>query len=133
MTKANYPEEYRYTDEHEWVHVDGDQATIGITDHAQDQLGDVVFVELPKVNAKLQATVSFGTVESVKAVSDLYAPMSGEVVEVNESLVDKPEKLNEDPHGEGWLVKVRIEDKNELAKLMNAEKYQEFIAAETES
>jgi len=128
-----YPEEYRYTEEHEWVEVDGDQATIGITHHAQDQLGDVVFVELPKVGIQLHATISFGTVESVKAVSDIYAPVGGEVVEINESLVDAPEKLNEDPHGDGWLIKIRLSDKNELKNLQTAEEYQKYIAAESES
>ncbi len=128
-----YPEEYSYTEEHEWVEVDGDVATIGITHHAQDQLGDVVFVELPKVGAKLHGTVSFGTVESVKAVSDIYAPVGGEVIEVNESLIDAPEKLNDDPHGDGWLVKIRLSDKNELKSLMTANAYQKYIAAESES
>ncbi len=128
-----YPEEYRYTEEHEWVDVQGGQATIGITHHAQNQLGDVVFVELPKVGAQLHATISFGAVESVKAVSDIYAPVGGEVVEVNESLVDAPEKLNEDPHGDGWLIKIRLRDKNELKNLLPAEAYQAHIAAESES
>ena len=128
-----YPEEYRYTEEHEWVDVHGGQATIGITHHAQNQLGDVVFVELPKVGAQLHATISFGAVESVKAVSDIYAPVGGEVVEVNESLVDAPEKLNEDPHGDGWIVKIQLSDKNELKNLLTAESYQAYIAAESES
>ena len=128
-----YPEEYRYTKEHEWVDVHGGQATIGITHHAQNQLGDVVFVELPKVGAQLHATISFGAVESVKAVSDIYAPVGGEVVEVNESLVDAPEKLNEDPHGDGWIVKIQLSDKNELKNLLAAESYQAYIAAESES
>ena len=128
-----YPEEYGYTEEHEWVLVDGDEATIGITHHAQDQLGDVVFVELPKAGATLQATASFGTVESVKAVSDIYAPVGGEVIEVNESLIDAPEKLNDDPHGDGWLVKIKLIDKNELKSLMTADAYQKYIAAESES
>ena len=128
-----YPEEYSYTEEHEWVDVHGGQATIGITHHAQDQLGDVVFVELPKVGAQLHASISFGAVESVKAVSDTYAPVGGEVVEVNESLVDAPEKLNEDPHGDGWLIKIRLHDKNELKDLLSAEEYQAYIAAESES
>ncbi len=128
-----YPEEYRYTEEHEWVDVQGGQATIGITHHAQNQLGDVVFVELPKVGAQLHASISFGAVESVKAVSDTYAPVGGEVVEVNESLVDAPEKLNEDPHGDGWLIKIRLHDKNELKNLLTVEAYQAYIAAESES
>ena len=128
-----YPEEYRYTEEHEWVDVHGGQATIGITHHAQNQLGDIVFVELPKTGTQLHASISFGTVESVKAVSDIYAPVGGEVAEVNESLVDAPEKLNEDPHGDGWIVKIQLSDKNELKNLLTAAAYQEYIAAESES
>ena len=128
-----YSEDYRYTKEHEWIKVDGDTATVGITDHAQDQLGDVVFVELPKAGAKLQAAQSFGTVESVKAVSDIYAPVSGEVTEINEALVDTPEQLNQDPHGAGWLIRLKIADKTELEKLMTAQQYQDYIAAEKES
>jgi glycine cleavage system H protein len=128
-----YPEEYGYTEEHEWVKADGDQATIGITHHAQDQLGDVVFVELPKVGTQLHATISFGTVESVKAVSDIYAPVGGKVIQVNESLIDAPERLNDDPHGDGWLVKIQLSDKNELKTLMTANDYQQYIAAESES
>ncbi len=128
-----YPKDYRYTKEHEWVSVAGDVATIGITSHAQDQLGDVVFVELPAVNAKLHAGQTFGTVESVKAVSDIYSPISGDVIEINEELIDAPEKINEDPHGDGWLVKARIANKGELDSLMSAEDYQQYVAAETES
>jgi glycine cleavage system H protein len=128
-----YPTDYRYTKEHEWIKAEGDSATVGITAHAQDQLGDVVFVELPKVGAKLQSAQSFGTVESVKAVSDIYAPVSGEVTEINEALVDTPEKLNEDPHGQGWLIRLKLSDKMELSKLMTAEQYQEYVAAEKES
>jgi glycine cleavage system H protein len=128
-----YPKEYRYTEEHEWVHVADGVATIGITDHAQDQLGDVVYVELPDVESQVEASQSFGTVESVKAVSDIYAPVSGEVVKVNESLVDKPEKINSDPHGAAWLIKVRMSDPSQIEPLMTAEKYQQYIAAETES
>ncbi len=128
-----YPEEYRYTKQHEWVKVDGDTALVGITNHAQDQLGDVVFVELPKVNAKLHREDSFGTVESVKAVSDIYAPLSGDVLEINEDLVDAPEKLNEDPHGDGWLIKIKIEDKMELETLLSAADYQAYVSAETGS
>ena len=133
MNNDMYPEDYQYTREHEWVNVKGDEALIGITHHAQDQLGDVVFVELPKVGAALHAALSFGTVESVKAVSDIYAPVGGEVIEVNESLIDAPEVLNQDPHGEGWLIKIRIRDKNELRNLMTAEDYAAYVAAETES
>jgi len=128
-----YPKEYRYTEEHEWVHVADGVATIGITEHAQDQLGDVVYVELPDVESQVEASQSFGTVESVKAVSDIYAPVSGEVVKVNELLVDKPEKINSDPHGAAWLIKVRMSDPKQIESLMTAEKYQQYIAAETES
>ena len=128
-----YPAQYRYTKEHEWVRVAGDEATVGITHHAQEQLGDVVYVELPQVGAAIHAAQSFGTVESVKAVSDLYAPMSGKVTAVNESLVDAPEVLNEDPHAKGWLIRARISDKHEIEKLMTAEDYQSYVAAEAES
>ena len=126
-----YPDEYRYTQEHEWVRVQGESALVGITDHAQDQLGDVVFVELPEAGAKLQAGNPFGTVESVKAVSDIYAPISGDVLEVNESLLDAPEKVNEDPRGEGWLVRMTVFDISEIRALMNAEEYSKYVAAET--
>lgn len=125
-----YPTEYRYTREHEWVHVEGDGATVGITHHAQDQLGDVVFVELPSVGAKLQAQGPFGAVESVKAVSDIYAPISGDVTEINESLVDRPETINEDPHGKGWLVKLRVFDLSEVQALMSAQQYADYVAEE---
>lgn len=128
----DYPTNYRYTREHEWLRLDGDTATVGITHHAQDQLGDVVFVELPGVGAKLQAEGAFGAVESVKAVSDIYSPLSGDVTEVNESLIDAPEKINEDPHGDGWLIRVTVFDRNEIDKLMTSEQYAEYVAAETE-
>ncbi len=125
-----YPSEYRYTNEHEWIKVDRGLATVGITHHAQDQLGDVVFVELPDVGAKLQANGVLGTVESVKAVSDIYAPISGDVIEVNEALMDAPETLNSDPHGEGWLARLKVFDATELEALMNAEQYAQYVAAE---
>ena len=128
-----YPNEFRYTREHEWVNIDGDTATVGITDHAQDQLGDVVFVELPQLGVRTQSMQSFGTVESVKAVSDVYSPLTGQVTEVNETLVDAPEKLNESPHGDGWLIKLQIEDRTEIETLMTAEAYQAYIDAEKES
>ncbi len=128
-----YPSEFRYTKEHEWVSVDGDTATVGITDHAQDQLGDVVFVELPQAGVRTQAMQSFGTVESVKAVSDIYAPLTGQISAVNETLVDTPEQLNESPHEKGWLIKIKIEDKTELDNLLSAEEYQAYIDAEKES
>ncbi len=121
------PEELQYTRSHEWVRTEGDTATIGITDHAQDELGDVVFVELPEESDTFDAGDSFGTVESVKAVSDLYTPVGGEVVEINEVLNDSPEKINEDPYGEGWLVKVRLTDASETDALMDAGAYQELL------
>ena len=116
------PEELQYTRSHEWVRTEGDNATIGITDHAQDELGDVVFVELPEVGATLDAGDSFGTVESVKAVSDLYTPVGGEVTEVNEALNDQPEKINEDPYGEGWILKLQISDEGDLFSAADYEK-----------
>jgi glycine cleavage system H protein len=123
-----YPSDYRYTKEHEWVAVKNDVGTIGITDYAQHELGDVVFVELPKVGAKLKAGEPLGTVESVKAVSDVYAPISGEVTEVNEVLTGEPEKLNSDPHGAAWLLKVKIANPSELDSLMDTPKYEAFIS-----
>lgn len=125
-----YPPQYRYTKDHEWVHVSGESAEIGITHHAQDQLGDVVFVELPDVGARLRANGAFGTVESVKAVSDIYAPIGGDVTEVNEALIDNPELLNSDPHGAGWLVRVKVFDAAEIEALMDAAQYAEYAAAE---
>ena len=122
------PEELQYTRSHEWVRTEGDNATIGITDHAQDELGDVVFVELPEVGATLDAGDSFGTVESVKAVSDLYTPVGGEVIEVNEALDSSPEKINEDPYGEGWIVKLRVSD--EGADFLSASDYEQFLEEE---
>jgi glycine cleavage system H protein len=125
-----YPADYRYTKEHEWVRVSGDTAAIGITDYAQHELGDVVFVELPQVGAKITAGQSFGTVESVKAVSEIYAPASGEVIEVNTSLADRPEEINKDPHGAAWLIKVRLTSPAELNALMDAAAYQAYIDAQ---
>jgi len=123
-----YPANYRYTKEHEWVDAKGDIATIGITDYAQHELGDVVFVELPKPGARIEAGKSFGTVESVKAVSEIYAPAAGEVVEANGELHDTPEKINTDPHGAAWLIKVRLANPSELANLMDAKAYEAYIA-----
>jgi glycine cleavage system H protein len=123
-----YPKQFRYTKEHEWVEVKGDVATIGITDYAQHELGDVVFVELPKPGAKIETGKSFGTVESVKAVSEIYAPASGEVVEANGELHNTPEKLNTDPHGAAWLIKVRLANPAEVGKLMDAAAYETYIA-----
>jgi glycine cleavage system H protein len=125
-----YPENFRYTKEHEWILVEGDTATIGITHHAQEELGDIVYVDLPKVGAQLTAGNTFGSVESVKAVSDIYSPASGEVTEVNESLADAPEKLNADPHGAGWLVKLKLTNPSEAQSLMSAADYQAYIGAE---
>ncbi len=126
-----YPENFRYTKEHEWVMAEGDTGTIGITFHAQHELGDIVFVELPKVGTKLVKGEPFGSVESVKAVSEIFAPVSGEVFEVNESLSAAPEKLNEDPHGAAWLVKVRLSNPEELNELLSAAEYQSFLGAES--
>jgi glycine cleavage system H protein len=124
----NIPEDLQYTSSHEWVRIEGDTATIGITDHAQDELGDVVFIELPGEGDIFDAGESFGTVESVKAVSDLYAPVGGEVVEVNTSLEDAPEKINEDPYGEGWMVKLRTSDE---ADLLSPEEYEKVVEEES--
>jgi glycine cleavage system H protein len=121
------PEDLKYTREHEWVAIDGSVATIGITDHAQEQLGDVVFVELPAIGDRVEKADAFGVVESTKAVSDVYAPLSGEVAEVNDDLPDNPELINEDPYGDGWMVKVTIGDKADLDDLMTADEYRKFI------
>ena len=123
-----YRKDRRYTKEHEWLEVKGDLATIGITDHAQHELGDVVFVELPKTGAKIETGKSFGTVESVKAVSEIYAPASGEVLEVNGELQNKPETINSDPHGAAWLIKVRLTNAAGISDLMDAAAYEAYIA-----
>jgi glycine cleavage system H protein len=125
-----YPENLRYTKEHEWVRVEGDTGTIGITDHAQQELGDIVYVDLPKVGTRLEQGKTAGSVESVKAVSDIYAPVTGEVTEINQALADAPEKLNADPHGEAWLMKIKLSAPGELEKLMSAAEYQTYIGAE---
>ena len=125
-----YPANFRYTKEHEWVAVEGGVGTIGITDHAQQELGDVVYVDLPKPGDKVEAGKTFGSVESVKAVSDIFAPVSGEVAEINEGLKDSPEKLNQDPHGSAWLIKVRLSDPAEFDKLMAAADYEAYVGAE---
>jgi glycine cleavage system H protein len=122
-----YPTQYRYTKEHEWIEAKGDAATIGITDYAQHELGDVVFVELPAVGTKLVAGKTFGSVESVKAVSDIYAPVNGEVVEANGTLQNKPETINTDPHTAGWLVKIKLSNPAEVSALMDAAAYEAFI------
>ncbi|MBN2409254.1 MAG: glycine cleavage system protein GcvH [Candidatus Aminicenantes bacterium] len=122
-----YPKEFHFTKDHEWVKVEGDEATVGITDFAQKQLGDVVYVELPAVGTTLDIHQTIGVVESVKAVSDIYSPVSGEVVAVNEGLNDSPEKLNQDPHGQGWIIRLRLKNKGDLEKLMTAGDYEKFL------
>ena len=124
------PEDSRYAKSHEYVHVEGDVGTIGITDYAQKELGDVVFVELPSVGTQLDAADELGSIESVKAVSELFTPISGEVIEVNERLREKPELINTDPYGDGWMVRIRMTDATEVDELMNAEEYEEYIEAE---
>ena len=124
-----FPVDYRYTREHEWIKVNGNQATIGITDFAQSSLGDIVFVELPKVGDELQVGKTFGTVESVKAVSELYAPASGKVVAVNEELATAPEKINSDAHG-SWMLRVQLKDPGEVNKLMSADDYDKYVKEE---
>ena len=121
------PAELKYTQEHEWTKIEGDIATIGITDYAQGELGDIVYIELPAVGDSFNQGDSFGNIEAVKAVSDLYAPVSGEVVEVNEQLGDTPETINSDPYGAGWMVKVKLADPSELEDLMDASAYEELI------
>ena len=125
-----YPENFRYTKEHEWVRVEGDTGVIGITDHAQEQLGDIVYVDLPKPGTRVEQGKTLGSVESVKAVSDIYAPVSGEVVAVNDTLATSPEKLNADPHGEAWLVKIKLSAPNEIQQLLSAGDYQNYVGAE---
>ena len=125
-----YPPELLYTKDHEWVRVDESIGTIGITDYAQQQLGDIVFVELPKPGDHVTAKEVFGTVESVKAVSEVYSPVTGEIVAVNSKLQDAPEKINADPHGDGWLIRVRLADHRETEALMTAEQYQAYLKEE---
>lgn len=125
-----YPADYRYTKDHEWLKVDGAMGTIGITDYAQQELGDVVFVELPKVGVKMDKGQSFGSVESVKAVSDIFMPVSGEIAEINSMLVDSPEKLNKDPQGAAWLVKIRLNDPKEASALMDATAYEAYVSTQ---
>lgn len=126
-----YSADYRYTKDHEWIKMEGAIGTIGITDYAQQELGDVVFVELPKVGVKMNAGQSLGTVESVKAVSEIFTPVSGEITEINSALAETPEKLNKDPHGSAWLVKIRLADPAELSGLMDAAAYQSYISTQT--
>jgi len=127
MSMANVPKDLKYTREHEWAKQEGDRVRVGITAYAQEQLGDVVFVELPKVGAKVTANKAFGVVESVKAVSDLFAPVSGEVVETNAELTQKPEIVNADPYGKGWMIVVKPSNKTEWDRLLTAQQYEEFL------
>jgi glycine cleavage system H protein len=127
-----FPEGLKYSKEHEWVLVEGTSATIGITEFAQEELGDIVFVELPEVGEKIVKDDPFGAVESVKAVSDIYAPVSGEVVETNEILPDNPETINDDPYGDGWMVRVELSDIDDLKDLMDADEYAEYVAQQKE-
>jgi glycine cleavage system H protein len=124
-----YPSDYKYTKEHEWIKADGKSATIGITHHAQESLGDIVFVDLPKVGSEITSGKAFGSVESVKAVSDLYAPVSGTVTEVNGELATAPEKINKDAHS-AWMIKIALKDPNELNSLLSASNYEKFVAEE---
>ncbi len=126
-----YPENLRYSKEHEWVRAEGDVATIGITFHAQKELGDIVYVDLPKVGTAVEQGKTIGSVESVKAVSDIYSPISGEVVEVNQLVADSPEKVNEDPHGVAWLAKIRMSAPGEVSTLLSAADYQAYVGTES--
>jgi glycine cleavage system H protein len=126
-----YPEDLRYSKEHEWVRAEGDVATIGITFHAQKELGDIVYVDLPKIGAVAEQGKTIGSVESVKAVSDIYSPVSGEVLEINEMLASSPEKVNEDPHGAAWLVKIKMSAPGEVSNLLSAADYQTYVGTES--
>ena len=128
---TSIPEDNRYAKSHEYAHPEGEVALVGITEYAQKELGDVVMVELPRPGTQVEANEEMGSIESVKAVSDLFAPVSGEVIEVNEALTDKPELVNTDPYGDGWLVKIRMSDPSELDELMSAEEYDEYCEAES--
>ena len=129
---ANVPEDLHYSKDHEWVRVEGDVGVIGITDHAQNSLGDVVYVELPKAGDSFSAHEPFGSVESVKAVSEIFSPVGGEVVSVNEALQDEPERVNTDPYGEGWMIRVRMSNPGEVDSLLSAAEYEDFTKAEAE-
>ena len=129
---ANVPEDLHYSKDHEWVRVDGDQAIIGITDYAQDSLGDVVYVELPKAGDEFAANESFGSVESVKAVSEVFTPIAGAVVQINEALADEPETVNSDPYGDGWMIRVKMANPGEVDSLLTAAEYEDFTKAESE-
>ena len=123
----NIPGDLKYTKDHEWAKIEGDVATIGITDYAQSELGDIVYIELPEEGLKTSQADSFGTIEAVKAVSDMFAPLSGEVVEVNTKLADNPELINEDPYGKGWIIKIKLSDSNEVVSLLDKSAYEELI------
>ena len=123
----NTPNDIKYTKEHEWVSLDGETATIGITDYAQSQLGDIVFVEFPDINSEINQNETFGVIEAVKTVADLFAPVSGEIIEVNSSLEDSPNFINSDPYGSGWIIKIKINDSNEYNGLMSSDVYEEHI------
>ena len=125
----NIPSELKYTKDHEWVKIDGDIATVGITDFAQSELGDIVYVEVETLDETLDKEEVFGTVEAVKTVSDLFLPLSGEIIEFNEALEDEPEKVNSDPYGEGWMVKIKISNPDEIDSLLDAEAYKELVGA----
>jgi glycine cleavage system H protein len=127
---ANVPENLHYSKDHEWIRVEGNVGTIGITDHAQDSLGDVVYVELPKPADTFEAHEAFGSVESVKAVSEIFTPVGGEITEVNDALQDEPEKVNTDPYGEGWMIRIRMSNPGEVDSLLNAAEYEDFTKAE---
>ena len=129
---ANIPDDLHYSKDHEWVRVDGNVAVVGITDYAQDSLGDVVYVELPKSGDTFAANESFGSVESVKAVSEVFCPVSGDIAGVNESLNDSPEKVNEDPYGEGWMIRVTMSSPGEVDSMLTAAEYEDFTKAEKE-
>ncbi|OEY73024.1 glycine cleavage system protein GcvH [Salegentibacter salarius] len=125
----NIPQELKYTKDHEWIRVEGDTVTIGITDFAQSELGDIVYVEVETLDETLDKEEVFGTVEAVKTVSDLYLPISGEIIEFNESLEDEPEKVNSDPYGEGWMIKVKFSDESQLEELLSADAYKEILGS----
>ncbi|MCK6552989.1 glycine cleavage system protein GcvH [Candidatus Binatia bacterium] len=127
-----FPDDLKYSKEHEWVLVEGSVATIGITDYAQEQLGDIVFVELPAIGDKVSKDDAFGVVESVKSVNDIYAPISGKVLEANDDLPENPEMVNDDPYGDGWMIKIEVSDAEELDDLMTADEYKEYVAEEEE-
>lgn len=129
---AQIPDDLHFSKDHEWVRVEGNVAVVGITDYAQDSLGDVVYVELPKVGDEFAANESFGSVESVKAVSEVFSPVSGEIVGINEALNDEPEKVNQDPYGQGWMIRVQMSNPGEVDSLLTAAEYEDFTKAETE-